>query len=331
MDLQERIDLMVKLGEYLKSNEESWKGIKQKAEAKNSWFTSDFIDLAAKNISNKFLYREKLEKWTAHYHLNNSIAPREVGIVMAGNIPLVGFHDLLSVFICGHRQAIKLSSKDDVITELLVKKLVSWNSKVVNYITIRERLNGCEAYIATGGNQASIHFEKYFQPYPHIIRKSKTSVAVLTGKEKSEELNNLADDIHLYFGRGCRNVTKIYVPEGYDFIPLLAAFDKFSYFSDHHKYKNNYDFQLSLLLLNRMFYMTNGNTLLVENDRLFTPISVLHYSFYTNLEVLKKQLEKTEELQCVIGQQFTPFGAAQQPGLLDYADGVDTMQFLLTL
>lgn len=331
MDLQDRIDIMAGLGEYIVSNDESWQRVKENAELKNPWFTQEFIDHAARTIASSFLDKNELRKWTAHYHLNDTITPRNIGIVMAGNIPLVGFHDLLSVFISGHRQSIKLSSKDDLLTPHLVKKLVSLDPAVDEAIMISERLNGCEVYIATGGNQASRHFEQYFQPYPHIIRKSKTSVAVLTGAESLQELELLSDDIHLYFGRGCRNVTKLYVPEGYDFIPLLSAFDKYRHFSDHHKYKNNFDFQLSLLLLNRMFYMTNGTTLLVESSQLFTPISVLHYEFYSDGGELQQRLQLNEEVQCIAGKNFIPFGMTQSPSLFDYADGVDTMEFLLTL
>ncbi len=322
---------MVRLGEYLKSNDDEWLEVKSLAEAKNPWFTQEFIDLAAANIADKYLDANSLKQWAAHYHLDNTIAPETVGIVMAGNIPLVGFHDMLSVFICGHRQAIKLSSKDDVLTKHIVEKLVSWSEEVGQLIAIRDLLKGCDAFIATGGNQSARHFEQYFGAYPHIIRKSKTSAAILTGKESETELEKLADDVHLYFGRGCRNVTKLFVPDGYDFVPLLKAFDKYKYFSDHNKYRNNYDFQLSLLLLNQAYYMTNGTTLLVENTQPFTPISVLHYETYLNQIELKKQLNSIDDLQCVVGEDAVKFGGAQTPSLTDYADGTDTMQFLLGL
>ncbi len=331
MDLQERIDLMVRLGEYLEGNDAAWQEVRRSAEARNPWFTEEFIGLAVDNISSYFLKKDLLDLWTSHYHINDSVIPRQVGIVMAGNIPLVGFHDMLSVFICGHRQAIKVSSKDEVLIKHIVEKLVSWNPEVENLISIRELLKGCDAYIATGSNQSARHFEQYFQAYPHIIRRSKTSAAILTGKESREQLEKLSDDVHLYFGRGCRNVTKIFVPDEYDFLPLLAAFDKYKYFADHHKYRNNYDFQLSLLLLNQSYYMTNGGTLLVESEQSFTPISVLHYEFYSPSTDLKDALNKMEDLQCIGGSGYLDFGKAQQPGLFDYADGVDTMQFLLSL
>lgn len=331
MDLQERIDLMVRLGSYLKENGTEWMEKKRLAEARNPWFTEEFISRAVTNITNHFLDETLLKEWAAHYHIDNTIAPQKVGIVMAGNIPLVGFHDLLCTFIGGHRQMIKLSSKDEVLMKHIIEKMILWNAEVGEWIMIRDLLKGCDAYIATGGNQSARHFEQYFGNYPHIIRKSKTSVAMLTGIESPLELEKLADDVHLYFGRGCRNITKIFVPQGYDFVPLLAAFNKYSYFSDHTRYRNNYDFQLSLLLLNQMYYMTNGNTLLVENVQPFTPISVVHYEYYSSPGEPGEVLVEPENIQCIVGTQHIPFGKAQEPGLTDYADGIDTMQFLLSL
>ncbi|HRD43316.1 MAG TPA: acyl-CoA reductase, partial [Ferruginibacter sp.] len=165
--------------------------------------------------------------------------------------------------------------------------------------------------------------------YPNIIRSNRTSVALLTGNETAEDLEKLSDDIHLYFGLGCRNVTQLYVPENYDFIPLLKSFDKYSYFTDHFKYKNNYDYQLSLLLLNKKYYMTNGSTLLTENDSLFSPISQVFYRFYNNREALQESLGGNTNVQCIVGHNQVPFGYSQNPGLFQYADGVDTMAFLL--
>ena len=195
-------------------------------------------------------------------------------------------------------------------------------------ISLAESLKNCDAYIATGGNQSSTYFEQYFSKYPHIIRKNKTSVAILSGEESQEDLKKLADDIHLYFGLGCRNVTKIFVPVNYDFIPLLQAFKGYDYFRDHHKYSNNYDYQLSILLLNHQYYMSSECTLLVESEELFSPISVLNYSFYDNKKNILEILEKQNNLQCIISSNKTAFGLSQTPGLFDYADGVDTMQFL---
>jgi hypothetical protein len=244
---------------------------------------------------------------------------------------MVGFHDFLCVFISGHKQTIKLSGKDDVLLKHLIQKLYSWDSTSQNYIAVAEMLKGCDAYIATGSNNSARYFEQYFEKYPSIIRRNRTSVAVLSGKETVEELGKLADDVHLYFGLGCRNVTKIFVPAAYDFVPLLRAFDKYKYFADHHKYKNNYDYQLSIALMNNIYYMTNESTLLIENEENFSAISQLNYSFYDNMKTVKALISENSDVQCIVGQDGITFGQAQQPGLFDYADGVDTMQFLLTL
>ena len=331
MNLQNRIELLLELSKYFKENGEEWQAVKAKAAIHNGWFTPEFIDLTLENIGSAFLEKEKLQLWAAHYHLDNNIGGKNIGLVMAGNIPLVGFHDLLCVFISGHRQTIKLSSKDDVLLKHIVEKMIEWDITVQHYISFAEMLRGCDAYIATGSNNSARYFEQYFSKYPHIIRRNRTAVAVLTGKETAAELNSLSDDIHLYFGLGCRNVTKLFVPAGYDFVPLLKAFERYKYFSGHHKYKNNYDYQLSIALLNNVFYMTNGSALLLENAAIFSAISVLNYSFYEDRKQLTATLKKDNDIQCIVGHDEIPFGQAQSPRLMDYADGVDTMQFLLTL
>ncbi|HAZ93910.1 MAG: acyl-CoA reductase [Chitinophagaceae bacterium] len=329
MNLQERILLLIKLGNYLKSNDDNWLDTQVLAEQKNGWFTREFLEKAAGSIADNYLKEDKLRQWAGYYKLDDNIQEKCVGIVMAGNIPLVGFHDFLCVFITGHKQMIKMSSKDDVLLKHLVKVMAGWNSKVNGKVIFAEMLKNCDAYIATGSNNSSRYFEQYFGKYPNIIRSNRTSVAVLNGSESTEELEKLADDMHLYFGLGCRNVTKIYVPENYDFIPIIKAFDKYQYFSDHHKYKNNYDYQLSILLLNGKYYMTNGSTLLTQNESFFSPISQVHYQFYTSPEGMQQSLQSNRELQCIVGHSNVPFGQAQNPGLFQYADSVDTMAFLL--
>jgi hypothetical protein len=250
---------------------------------------------------------------------------------MAGNIPLVGFHDFLCVFLSGHIAIIKPSSKDEVLMKHLVKKLAEWDSEISGSIQFGEQLKGCDAYIATGSNNTSRYFEYYFQKYPHIIRKNRTSAAIINGKESKEELEKLAGDVYQYFGLGCRNVTKLYVPVNYDFVLLLQAFSKYNYLIDHNKYKNNYDYNLAILLLNNHYYMTNGSLLLVENESLFSPISQLHYEYYTDEKKIRQKLHDNEALQCLISDETTGFGKAQQPGIYDFADGVDTMTFLRQL
>ncbi|MEO6406083.1 MAG: acyl-CoA reductase [Ferruginibacter sp.] len=330
MNLQERIELMVWLGNYIKENDSEWQEVKTRAAAENGWFINTFIDIACKQITEKFLQKNILETWVAHYKLDDNFIPKTVGIVMAGNIPLVGFHDFLCVFISGHAQRIKFSSKDKVLLNHLVNKLHEKSVGTKELISISDLLKNCDAYIATGSNNSSRYFDQYFAKYPHIIRRNKTSAAVLKGNETNDELNKLSDDIHLYFGLGCRNVTKLYVPEGYDFIPLLRSFDKYLFFADHHKYKNNYDYQLSILLLNNKYYMTNGSTLVTESEGMFSPIAHLHFEYYKDFDTLEKSLEKHPELQCSVIKE-KGFGIAQEPGIFDYADGVDTMEFLLAL
>lgn len=329
MILQERIELMAKLGGYLVNDPEEWQAVKEKAFEANGWFTPGFIEHASGQIAKNFLLKDKLEAWAAHYHIDDNIIPKNIGVVMAGNIPMVGFHDMLAVFISGHLQSIKLSSKDEVLLKHLVSLLTKWNPETAEYISFAPMLKGCDAYIATGSNNSARAFEEYFGRYPNIIRRNKTSVAILSGNETSEELRALADDIHLYFGLGCRNITKLYVPSGYDFLPLINSFESYKYFAEHHKFKNNFDYQLSILLLNNIYYMTNGATLLSENKNIFSPISHVYFEYYDDRDKLLKDLEANNDIQCIVGKYPVAFGETQNPGLFDYADGVDTMGFLV--
>lgn len=329
MNLQHRIYLLSSLGEYILSNDPQWQNAKEQARLENVWFTPEFIDLASKNIALSFLQKNILEKWTSAGQIpDTSPDAKTIGIVMAGNIPLVGFHDWLCVFISGHKALIKLSSKDQVLMKHLLEKLSEWDKQAGRFSELSEMLKGCDAYIATGSNNSSRYFDYYFGKYPKIIRRNRTSVAILSGKETNEELEKLADDVYLYFGLGCRNVTKIYVPAGYDFIPLLTAFKKFEHLSDHHKYKNNYDYNLALHLLNKKYYMTNGTILLVEEESLFSPISQLNYEYYQDTDKLTEKLKNLPELQSIAGKGHIPFGQSQYPAITDYADGVNTLEFL---
>lgn len=331
MNLQNRIELLQHLQKYLIEQGGEWQNTRAGAFAHNAWFTPEFIDLAVKNICTEFLQKEKLEQWAKHYHLDDNVGGKNIGIVMAGNIPLVGFHDFLCVFASGHKQTVKLSSKDDILFKHMAEKLAQWEPETDRRIQFAEILKGCDAYIATGSNNSARYFEQYFSKYPAIIRRNRTSVGILTGNETTGELDNLSDDVHQYFGLGCRNVTQLFVPEGYDFVPLLNSFNKYRHFADHHKYKNNYDYQLSIALLNNIYYMTNGSTLMIEDNAIFSAISRLNYSYYKDPKELIKVLAGNADIQCITGNTGVPFGLVQRPGLLDYADGVDCMQFLLTL
>jgi hypothetical protein len=332
MHLQQRINLLAELGAYLLSGDEDWQAARERASRVNGWFVPEFIDLAVKNIATEFLQKEKLTEWANHYQFpEKNASPKNIGLIMAGNIPLVGFHDFLSVFIAGHRQTIKPSSKDEILIRQLVAQLINLDPSAGEYVCFGERLNGCDAYIATGSNNSARYFEYYFSKYPHIIRRNRTSVAVLDGMETADELGRLADDVLLYFGLGCRNVTKIYTPEGYDFVPLLQAFSKYAALADFSRYKNNYDYQLTLLILNKKYYMSTEAILLTENPSVFSAISVLNLEYYRPGDDITESLLANKDIQCIVGRQGVPFGLAQQPSLTDYADGVDILQFLHTL
>jgi hypothetical protein len=332
MNAEQRVDLLERLGKYILSDTEGWETVKEKASHDNPWFIPQFIDYQIEHIGTNFLDRGKLEQWIEKYNVpaeNNS--PKNVGVVMAGNIPLAGFHDLLSVFISGHRQTVKASSKDFHLVNGIVNILKEWNASVNDYIMLADQLKGCDAYIATGSNNTSRYFDYYFGRFPNIIRRNRTSVAILTGEESAGELRALSDDVYLYFGLGCRNVTKLYVPLQYDFLPLLEAFKKYNWVFDHNKYKNNYDYQLAVMMINNIYYMTNGSILLAENKRLFSPVSQLHYEKDENIKAIENSLQINNDIQCIVGRNYIPFGQAQKPGLDDYADKTDTLQFLLEL
>jgi len=332
MILQERIAILSKLGAYLSSNDTEWEQIKERAYRENQWFIPEFIDIAVKTIVSNFLNKDKLDLWLESYQISqHNESPKPIGIIMAGNIPLVGFHDLLCVFVSGHNAVIKASSKDEILIKHFVKKMYEWNITIQNDICFADRLNGCDAYIATGSNNSSRYFESYFGKYPNILRKNRTSVAVLTGNESIQELVALADDAMLFFGLGCRNITQILVPENYDFIPFLNALKKYEGLMEYHKYKNNFDYHLALLIMGGKYYMNNETVILTENISPFSPVSQIHYQFYKKREDLATMFNNNESIQCIVGHDYIPFGEAQKPSLGQYADGVDTLAFLQSL
>jgi len=332
MTLQERIALLLRLKEYFLSGDPVWEETKARAYRENQWFIPEFIELSVQNIVSGFLDQNALEQWAATYGVpQERTDPKTIGIVMAGNIPLVGFHDLLCVFISGHYAVIKASSKDDILIKHLVKKMYEWEVTVQNQLSFAERLNNCDAYIATGSNNSGRYFDYYFGKFPNIIRKNRTSVAILDGTETREELDLLADDAMQYFGLGCRNITQLLVPENYDFIPLLEALKKYAYLMEYHKYKHNYDYHLALLIMAGKYYMNNDTVVLAPNESPFSPVSQIHYATYTNRTQAAAMLAGNNDIQCVAGHGYLPFGQAQQPGLTDYPDGVDTMAFLQDL
>lgn len=327
MNISAKLNTLERLRKHLSSNDSDLQAVKEQAYRANGWFIPEFTEKAIQNICQYYLDGDRLQQWLRQYPGLGEGPARSVGIVAAGNIPLVGFHDWLCGFVSGHEVRMKLSSKDEVLMKHILEKIAGWSANGAQ-TRLMDMLKGCDAYIATGSNNSASYFHYYFARYPHIIRRNRTSAAILTGSETAPELEALADDIMLYFGLGCRNVTKVFVPEGYDFDPLLRALERYDYLMDYHKYKNNYDYNLALLMLNRTSYLTNGSILLRETEFLFSPLGVLHYGYYTDAAALTSGLQANEDLQCLVGQAFTPFGTAQQPSLTDYADGVDTMAFL---
>lgn len=329
LSLHSRIDLLARLGDFLQRGDEEWGVAKRAAVAANPWFTYEGVEAAAGAIAERFLQLDALQGWAAKY--TTPTHPKTVGIVMAGNIPLVGFHDFLCGFVSGHRVRIKLSSKDARLLPFLFSKMLEWEPAMREHLEFADMLKGCDAYIATGSNNTARYFHEYFGKYPSIIRKNRTSVAVLQGDESAEELSRLSDDVFAYYGLGCRNVTQVCVPDGYNFEPLLKALDGHSDLMLHHKYKNNYDYHLALYLLNKVPYLTNESVLLVENALPFSAVATLHYRFYSDRSALLNELRASEDIQAIIGHDGIPFGEAQKPSLTDYADGMDTMAFLCSL
>lgn len=327
MNLQNRIGLLAELGTILNSPSAEWEAVKAKASQENKWFIPPFIDKAIDNICRHFLDPQLLGKWAEMYPIAGNTGTKNIGIIMAGNIPLVGFHDWLCVFLSGNRQTIKLSAKDNVLLRYVVHLMQERAPELEKEMVFADRLTGCDAFIATGSNNSAAIFEHYFSRHPSIIRRNRTGVAVLSGKEDQATLELLADDIQLYFGLGCRNVTQLFVPEGYDFKPLLDALRKYAFFMEQSPYKNNFDYHLTIQIMNNRYYMTNDSIVLTENPSPFSPIGQLHYAYYSDRKALMETLENREEIQCIAGEQVT-FGSTQSPGLGDYADGVDTLRFL---
>lgn len=338
MTLQERVNLLIRLGDHLRQEDEYLHALMHRASFHNAWFTIGNQKEAVAAIAGNMLKAEKLEAWLRRYQISEAAAPKTVGIVMAGNIPLVGFHDLLCVFIAGHRALIKLSDKDPYLLPYLIQLMVRSDKRAEGYFSIVSQLQGFEAVIATGSNNSARYFEAYFGKYPHIIRRNRNGVAVLSGEETREELFELGKDVFLYFGLGCRNVSKVYVPAGYDFEPLLEALHEYRQIVLHNKYKNNFDYNYALHTLNKEAFKANGCILLREDAGLQSRIASLHYEYYDKPEGLEREIEsRKEEIQCIVArkgllkQAVLPFGKAQQPELWDYADGVDTLAFLLNV
>ncbi len=338
MTLKQRIALLVQLGTYLNSGDELLKAFMSRTQYNNAWLTVENCEKSAKAIATNFLQKTPLENWAKTYEVQETTTPKKVGIVMAGNIPLVGFHDFLAVFLSGNQAIIKLSDKDKFLFPHLIKKMGEWDEAAKPYFEIVERLKGFDAVIATGSNNSARYFEQYFGKYPNIIRKNRNGIAILDGTESMADLYALGNDVFEYYGLGCRNVSKIYVPRDFKFEPLLEALHEYNGIVLNNKYKNNFDYNYAMLMLNKVPYKANGCIILTENEALTSRIASLHYEFYDKADNLVVEMNRrAAEIQCVVSKMelpninTIPFGKAQQPNLTDYADGVDTMSFLVNL
>ncbi len=339
MDLTERIKVFSDLGVVLRDALDC-KPIKYSSQLinlietqhlKNPWFTPANVRMAIQSIARE-LTSENLERWTNSYPaIKEKLKPIRVGVIMAGNIPLAGFHDFLSILITGNSIIAKTSSKDVDLIRFIGDILSDLNPGFRNKIEFTEgTLSGFDAIIATGSDNSSRYFEYYFGKYPGIIRKNRNSVALIQGDETETELRLLGTDVFSYFGLGCRNISKVYVPRRYDFSLMIKSWDHFSRLTEHHKYISNYDFNKAVYLVNREKFIDTGFLLLRKNQSIQSPVAVLHFENYDSLEDVHKDIEKNRErIQCIVGRNNIPFGLAQSPALWDYADGKDTLEFIL--
>ena len=297
----------------------------------NPWFTPDNVRMAISAIAGE-LTTENISKWCSAYPgLEFQNNPVNVGVIMAGNLPLAGFHDFLSVLITGNRIIGKTSSKDPDLIKLITDILISFNPEFGNMIFLtNSRISGFDKVIATGSDNSSRYFEYYFGKYPRIIRKNRNSIAIIDGTENNQELKALGTDVFLYFGLGCRNVSKLYIPENYDIARITGMWEHYSGLINHEKYANNYNFYKAVSLVNKENFTDTGYLMLKESDELSSPVSVLNYRYYKSTDDLNIQTEMLKDkIQCISGHNHIPFGKAQAPALWDYADETDTIEFLL--
>lgn len=341
MTLKNRIEIFSWLGHILREgiinvpgkHTELLQSLITNQELVNPWFTPENVKMALKAIANE-LTEENLTKWTSAYPaLKQEVEKKTIAVVMAGNIPLVGFHDFLSVLISGNRILAKTSSKDSELIKFIAKIICENNSKIKDDIEFTEdKLSGFDAIIATGSGNSSRYFEYYFGKYPNIIRKNRNSLAIINGNESDIDLEKLGLDVFSYYGLGCRNVSKIFVPKNYDFDRLIKSWRNFENVANHNKYANNYDHNKSIYLVNREKFLETGFILLKEESSLSSPVAVLNYEYYEDMDYVLQYIDlMRERIQCIVGHNYTHFGEAQSPALWNYADGIDTIEFLMKL
>ncbi|MFD1061736.1 acyl-CoA reductase [Winogradskyella litorisediminis] len=348
MELQQSLNAFVKLGEFLSQFTASPKssdidsalidGFNHQlklAKEHNGWFSQNNLDFALQSWTDA-LSKDNLETWTNAYDFNIK-EPKTIAIIMAGNIPMVGFHDFLSVLICGHNVLVKQSSNDKHLLPYLAKYLEYVEPEFKGKIKFtEEKLEGFDAVIATGSNNTARYFEYYFKDKPSIIRKNRNSVAILTGEETDAQLSALSDDIFRYYGLGCRNVSKIYIPEDYNFDAFFNAVFKWKDIINESKYANNYDYNKAVYIMSEFDMLENGFLMIKEDPSFGSPIATVFYEKYKDVEKLRTHLEtQKEHIQCIVADGYSDneiaFGKTQEPQLWDYADNVDTVDFLLKI
>ena len=332
---EQRINAFVKLGELLDSGEFQNDSFLESLVHKNAWYTPTNVKQQIKAIANN-LKKGKLEKWLKD--VPNHSVQKSVGLVLAGNLPLVGFHDIMTVLLAGFVAKIKVSSDDAGLTKYILDKLLSIDPDFKDKVLFVEKLENYDLVIATGSNNSARYFEYYFGKKPHIIRKNRNSLSVLTGHESDQELKGLGHDIFDFFGLGCRSVSKLFIPRDYNIARLMENLESFHEIKNHSKYNNNYDFNKSIYLINKNKHFDNGFLLLKEDENLASPLAVVHYEYYDHLESVEEFINvHSNEIQCIttdadlsnIDVPVFPLGASQHPALDDYADNVDTLAFLL--
>lgn len=317
---------------------EDFENLIRLSQSHNGWYTPEQVYFSIQSWA-EALTKENIDKWLSAYSFDSAQDDKNgktVALILAGNIPLVGFHDFLSVLITGNKALIKTSSNDQYLLPFLAKYLIAVDENLKDRITFVEgKLENFDAVIATGSNNTSRYFEYYFKDKPSIIRKNRNSAAILTGKETHEDLEALGEDIFRYFGLGCRNVSKLYIPKDYSFDAFFQAMFKYQDVIHYEKYANNYDYNKAVFLMSNFKLLDNGFLTLKEDSSYASPISSVFYEYYENLDELEKRLqEDTDQIQCIVSNNLTPnsiaFGETQKPQLWDYADNVDTITFLLT-
>lgn len=334
MNLEDRINAFANLGDILSNNFFlEYTDLIDRACLNNPWFTSSSIKMSLDSWGNQ-LTKSTLHAWLDPYKLLEPIKVYNILVVMAGNIPLVGFHDLLAVLISGHKLTLKLSSNDSVLIPVIIKILTDINPGFKSRINIINEIRcvSFDVVIATGSDTSTSYFNYYFNKSSNIIRGSRSSIAILDGKESEKDLNRLTNDIFSFFGLGCRSVSKLLVPKGYDFDLLFGSFYRYSYFLEHTKYANNYDYNKAMLLMGNNKFIENGFFIIKEDISLFSPVGMIYYEYYNNYEYVDSFISKNKnKLQCIISRKHIPFGSSQNPNLWDYADDVDTIEFLRSL